>query len=198
MTDTTELTIDQGKNEEEEKEKSPATLDYEAGQEHLANEEISQAANMFHNALIGFEQEENLHGVANASDKLGDICADRDDYDKAMEHYERAYKICSDDFDRFSLFAIEKKKAALFHKAGKHAESINAYLDVLDEYNSLQNPKGGVETLETIADIYITMGENKKAADAYRVAASIHKNYKHNIDASKLLHKADKIEAGIE
>lgn len=198
MSETTELPMAPDTSDEKEEEKSPATLDYEAGQEHLANDETAQAANMFHNALIGFEQEENLHGVANAADKLGDICSSREDYDKAMEHYDRAYQICKDDFDRFSLFAIEKKKAALLHKTGKHQEAINAYLDVLDEYNALRNPQGGVDTLETIADIYISMGENKMAADAYRVAASIHKNYKHNIDAGKLLHKADKIEAGIE
>lgn len=104
-------------SEEKEEEKSQARLDYEAGQEHLKNEEISQAANLFHNALIGFEQEDDEHGVANAVDKLGDICAGKEDYDGALIYYDRAYAICKKDSDSFSLFSLEKKKAHVFYMA---------------------------------------------------------------------------------
>ena len=119
---------------QEEKEKSQAQLDYEAGQEFLKNLEPAQAANAFHNALIAFELEGNEIGVANAADKLGDICAARGDVATAMTHYDRTYAICQKHSDRFSLFSIEKKKAKLMYDAKDYEQAIRLYSEVLDEY----------------------------------------------------------------
>ena len=69
---------------DQEEEKSQARLDYEKGQGFMANEDLSQAANAFHNAFLGFQEEKNQHGIANAADKLGDICRERQEYDKAL------------------------------------------------------------------------------------------------------------------
>lgn len=179
--------------EQKTEEKSQARLDYEAGQEHMQNRELSLAANMFHNALIGFEQEEDEHGIANAADKLGDICVEQKKYDKAISHYDRAYAICQKKSDRFSLFSIEKKKADVYFKAKRFQDAANMYLDIVDEYSALKNPKGAVETLEILADVYIAMGEQEKAADSYRLAASIHKNFKHKRHAETFLKKADEV-----
>ena len=97
--------------EQEQESKSQAQKDYDAGQEFLKEKDVAQGANAFHNALIGFEQEGNENGIANASDKLCDICNERGETTKALEHLERAYAICHNSFDRFSLFSLEKKKA---------------------------------------------------------------------------------------
>ena len=181
------------KTDEKTEEKSQAQLDYEQGLEFIKNKETSLAANMFHNALIGFEQENNEHGIANALDKLGDICVEQKNYDKAFDHYDRAYAICKKESDRFSLFAIEKKKANLFFLAEKYSEAAEMYLDILDEYNALKNPQGAVDTLETLANVYIVMGDKEKAADSYRLAASIHKNFKHARQAEAFMKKAEEV-----
>ena len=180
--------------EKAEEEKSQAQQDYESGQEFLSNNDLSQAANALHNALIGYEHENNENGIANASDKLGDICALKGDVQKAMEHYDRAYTICEKHSDRFSLFSIEKKKAKLMFDAKEYDKAIEMYLDILDEYSALRNPQGSVTTLETLADIYVKNGNKEKAADSYRMAASIHKNFKHTRHAEKLLKLADEVE----
>jgi tetratricopeptide (TPR) repeat protein len=164
---------------QDQKDKSQAQQDYEAGQEFLKDKDVAQAANAFHNALIGFEQEGNENGIANASDKLGDICDERGEIAKALEHLERAYAICHKSFDRFSLFSLERKKAGLIYKDGDLDKALELYMDILDEYGSLRNPQGSVETLETMAEIYLKKGEKEKAADAYRTVASIHTNFKH-------------------
>jgi tetratricopeptide (TPR) repeat protein len=181
---------------EKEEEKSQARLDYEAGQEHLKNDEIPQAANMFHNALIGFEQEGDEHGVANAADKLGDICAEREDYDTALTHYERAYSICEKDVDSFSLFSLEKKKAHVLYQAKRYQDAATMYLDIIDEYQAMRNPQGTIDMLEILADVYVGMGDKEKAADSYRLAASIHKNYKHKRLAEDFLKKAEEVLTG--
>jgi tetratricopeptide (TPR) repeat protein len=179
---------------EQKEEKNQAQLDYEAGQEFLKNLEPAQAANAFHNALIAFELEGNENGVANAADKLGDICATRGDVETALSHYDRAYAICQKHRDRFSLFSIEKKKAKLMYDAKDYDQAIRLYADVLDEYSALRNPQGSVETLETLADIYLAKGDKSKAADSYRTAASIHQNFRHSRHAEKLRQKAAEIE----
>lgn len=169
---------------------SQAQQDYEAGQEFLKDNDTSQAANAFHNALIGFEQEGNENGIANASDKLCDICAELGEKAKAMEHLERAYAICHKNFDRFSLFSLERKKAGLVYQSGNLDEALALYLDILDEYTALRNPQGSVETLEIMAEIYLKKGEKEKASDAYRTIASIHANFKHQKQAEEFLAKA--------
>jgi tetratricopeptide (TPR) repeat protein len=167
-----------------------AQQDYEAGLEFLKNKDSAQAANSFHNALIGFEQEGNERGIANASDKLGDICSERGDTDKALEHLERAYAICNKDFDRFSLFSLEKKKAGLIYRSGQLDKAIELYLDVLDEFGALRNPQGSVETLATLAEIYLKKEAKEKAADAYLLAASIHESFRHSQQAEEFRAKA--------
>ena len=179
-----------------QEDKSQAQQDYEAGQEFLKDKDIAQAANAFHNALIGYEQDEDENGIANASDKLGDICAERGDTEKALEHFERAYTLCNKNFDRFSLFVLERKKAGLAYKRGDLAKALELYLEVLDEYGALRNPEGSVETLEILAEIYLKQGEKAKAADAYRMASSIHKDFKHDKHAEEFLAKAAEAEEG--
>jgi len=174
--------------------KTQARQDYEAGQEFLKNSDTSQAANAFHNALIGFEQDGDENGVANASDKLADLCAEKGAIEKALEHLERAYTICNKNFDRFSLFSLEKKKAKLIRQKGDLDQAIELYLAVLDEFTALRDPQGSVDTLETLADIYIEKDDKEKAADAYRMAASIHKSFKHPAQVEELLAKAAELE----
>lgn len=181
---------------EQKEEKSQAQLDYEAGQEFLKNLESAQAANAFHNALIAFELEDNEIGIANAADKLGDICAKRGDVAMALSHYDRAYAVCQKQADRFSLFSIEKKKAKLMYDAKDYDQAIRLYSDILNEYSALRNPQGSVDTLETLAEIYLAKGEKSKAADSYRTAAAIHKNFRHDRHAEKLLLKATEVENG--
>lgn len=180
--------------QEAKEEKSQAQIDYEAGQEFLKNLEPAQAANAFHNALIAFELEGNENGVANAADKLGDICATRGDVTTALSHYDRAYAICQKHSDRFSLFAIEKKKAKLMYDAKDYDQAIRLYSEVLDEYGALRNPQGSVDTLETLAEIYLAKGDKSRAADAYRTVAAIHKSFKHSRHAERFLEKAAQVE----
>lgn len=176
------------------KQKSQAQQDYEKGQEFVQKRELVQAAAAFHNALVGFEQDGDENGVANASDKLGDICLERKEFDKAMGYFDKAYAICKPHNDRFSLFLLERKMAKAYQAAGDYAKAIEAYVDIIDEFNALRDPRGAVETLETLAEIYLTIQEKAKAADCYRTIASIHKHYRHNNFCAVYLEKATVLE----
>ncbi len=189
---STQINIAKAKEEEKE-EKSQAQLDYEEGQKYLENNSISQAANMFHNALLGFELEKNVNGIAQASDKLGDICMNSQEHENALKHYERAFTICHEQGDAFSLSALDRKKAGLYASWGKFDKAISMYLDIIDECNAMKNPKGTVDTLEKLAQVYIDAGKRDMAADCYRTAASIHQNYKHRRHAEALLKKAEEV-----
>lgn len=174
----------------EEQQKSQARQDYDKGQEHLKKQELALAAAAFHNALLGFEEDADENGVANAADKLGDVCLERKEFAKAISYFDRAYAICQRHTDRFSLFSLERKKARVYGESGDYAKAIDAYMDIIDEYNALRDPRGAVETLETLADLYLQTQEKGKAADCYRTIASIHKNYKHNNFYASYMEKA--------
>jgi tetratricopeptide (TPR) repeat protein len=183
-------------NQEPEEEKDPAQVDYDQGKESLQAGDEALAASCFHNALIGYEQDNNEKGIANASDQLGDICAARDEHEKAIEHYQRAFNICDKENDRFSLIALLKKMAPVRKALKQYDETIKIYLNVIDIYSGYNNPAGTVATMEELAEFYLEIGERQKSADTYKTIASIHKNFKHNLQAQEFMDKATQVEQG--
>ena len=187
---------DQEISQENQAVEDPAQEDYDKGKElHQAGDD-AQAASCFHNALIGFEQNNNEKGVANASDQLGDICAAREEHEKAIVHYQRAYDICDKENDRFSLIALQKKQVISKRALKQYGEAIKIYLNVIDIYSGYNNPAGTVATMEELAKFYLEIGERQQSADTYRTIASIHKNFKHNLHAQEFMDKATQVEQG--
>lgn len=181
-------------DKEKEAPLSQSQIDYDAGKEFLEKGEKAQAANAFHNALLGFEKDNDESGIANASDKLGDLCLENNDFDQALSHWQSAYDICQKTSDRLSLFSIEKKRAKLYWQWKNYEEAISRYLKIIDEYYSNNDPQGTVDTLETLSNIYLESGDKVNAADCLRTAASIHKRFKHNNFHDRLMKKAKEIE----
>jgi len=192
--------IQQNKDQESANEpqeiEDPNQADYNKGKELRAAGDDAGAAAFFHNALVGFEQAADEKGVANASDQLGDLCAARADHEKAIAHYQRAYEICDRENDRFSLVAL-LKKMVVSHKALKqYDEAIKIYLNVIDIYAGYNNPAGTVAAMEELAGLYLELGERQKSADTYRTIASIHKNFKHSLQAKEFMDRAAQVEQG--
>lgn len=170
-----------------------AQTDFENGKKCLQEGDMSMAANSFHNALLGYEEKNNEPGIANASDKLGDICRDRQEYEKALRHYDRALKICEKLDDSPSVLALIKKKSFCHRNLKQMSETLVLYFRMLDIYSDWQNPALSVEILIDIAELYAAIGEREKAADAYKTAAAIHQNFGHTIIAQELHGKAEKL-----
>jgi tetratricopeptide (TPR) repeat protein len=174
----------------------PAKADYKAGREFLAKGEYAQAAMALHNALRGFEEQGNEQGVANAADRLGDVCLAREEYRLALEHFARAKGICAKLHDIFSVTALNKKMAVCHRRLGELDQALALLFDVFDHDSQLRNPKGTVEVLEAIAGVYGEQGEGRKAADALRTIAGIHKNFKHAQQAEEYEERARQAEQG--
>jgi tetratricopeptide (TPR) repeat protein len=179
---------DEGK--EKEQEQDPVRAEYERGQELLKNGDLAQAANAFHNALVGFEQKGDANGVANAADKLGDVCRLRQDFAAARDHYQRAFKICEAAKDLFSIMPLKLKLAKVHRELKELDTAVALYMDLLDIFSDFKNPRRSVEILEALAEIHLEKGERDKAADAYRTAGAIHASFKHPRLAEQLLAKA--------
>lgn len=188
--------IDQETNQELQETEDPAQADYNKGKELLAAGDAAQAASYFHNAMIGFEQSGDEKGIANASDQMGDICVGREEHDRAIVHYRRAYEICDKEDDMFSLVALLKKMAVSQKVMKQYDEAVKMYLKVIDIYAHYNNPAGTVAVMEELATLYSDMGERRKSADTYRTIASIHKNFKHTIQAKQFMEKAAEVEQG--
>ena len=190
--------VDKPEQEKKDEELDPAKADYKAGREFLANGDLGQAAYAMHNALKGFEEQENEQGVANASDRLGDICVAREEYGLALEHFQRAHDICAKESDIFSLVALNKKIAGVYKRLGELDKSMDILFDIFDHYSQLRDPKGTVEILEVIAEVYTEQGRFGKAADALRTIAGIHANFKHTRHAREFEERARQLEQGWE
>jgi len=182
--------------QEPEEEKEPAQVDYDQGKTLKEAGDEALAASCFHNALIGFQQSENEKGIANASAQLGDICAARDEHEKALEHYQRAYDICEKEKDQFSRTALLKKMVVCKKALKKYDEAIKIYLTIIDIYAGYRNPAGTVATMEDLAGLYLEIGERQKSAETYKTIASIHKNFNHNTQAKEFSKKAAQVEQG--
>jgi tetratricopeptide (TPR) repeat protein len=170
-----------------------AQKDYKEGRDHLKNDDLPQAAMCFHNALKGFEQDGDQVGVANASDRLGDVCLAREEYENALAHFERAHAICKKEDDPFSMMALNKKRAVAYKKLGRFDEALEVLFTLFDHYAETRNPQGSVQILEVIAEVYVLQGEKEKAADAFTTIASIHSNFGHETEAGQFREKAEQV-----
>ena len=168
--------------------------DYNEGIDYIKNKELAMAANSFHNALKGWEQEGNQHGIANASDQLGDILAQRGDHEKAIGHWKRAYQICTDDFDRYSLLTLEKKMANSYLGMKDYDNALELYWEIFDEYSGNRDPAGVTTTLEIMSEIFIATDQKDKAVDCYALIAKTHANYKHAKEAKEWQTKTDELQ----
>lgn len=167
---------------------------YEEGRRFLANQSYAQAAVSLHNALLGYEERGDEAGVANASNQLGHVCLARQDFAMAQRHYQRAWDICEKMQDQMSQIALQKKFLEVYCGLRDFRKAIEICLDLLDRYYQNNDPRGTVEVLEQMAEIYISSGERGKAADTYRTIASIHRNFKHPGTAESYEKKAEDIE----
>lgn len=174
----------------------PVKADYKAGREFLAKGDYAQAAMALHNALHGFEEQGNEQGVANAADRLGDVCMAREEYRLALEHFQRVKAICEKQQDLFSIAALNRKMAVAYRRLGELDLALALLFDVFDHDSQLRNPKGTVEVLEAIAGVYLEKGERQKGADALRTIATIHKNFKHTRLAEEYENRARQAEQG--
>lgn len=183
-------------NASDEQANDPARKDYIEGRKFFGNGDYSQAAQAFHNALRGFEEQGDEQGVANASDRLGDTCLAREEYAMALANYQRASTICEKEDDSFSQLALNKKMAVAYRKLGDHEKALELLYDMLEHYRLTQNPKGAVEILIVIAEVYSDLDDKAKAADAYRSVASIHARFKHARLAEEFNQRAASLEQG--
>ena len=188
------------KGQEQEKEdpslQDPAKADYKEGRDMLAKGEYALAAMAFHNALKAFEERGDQQGIANCADRLGDVCVAREENQMALEHFHRAHEICNKENDIFSTVSLNKKIAGVHKRIGELDKALSLLLDIFDHYTQLRDPKGTVEILEVIAEVYQEKGENSKAADTLRTVAGIHRNFKHIRQADEYEARATALEQG--
>ncbi len=173
--------------------KNPARRDYIKGREQYTAGDYAAAALSFHNALRGFEEQNDVQGIANAADRLGDACMGREEYEMALGNYRRARDICQQEDDSFSILSLHKKMAACYRKLDRLDEAQELLFDMLEHYQLTKNPKGAVEILTVMAEVYIQQGRISEAADSYRTISSIHANFKHRRLAEEFLQRADEL-----
>lgn len=176
------------------KPKDPVQAEYEDGKRYLEKNDLGQAAAALHNALLGYEERNELKGIANASNQLAQVCLKRKDYQQAEKHLLRVSEICREMKDAMSIVMVDKQLVEVYQGLGKFAAALDTCLDLFDWYTANNDPQGTVGILETMAEMYLESHEPLKAADAYRTIASIHRNYKHQNIAERYMAQAEALE----
>ena len=178
------------KGAEEPDNKTQAQKDYEEGRGYVERGESALAAVALHNAIKGFEEEGNNEGIANASNQMGHACLQREEFEKALENYQRAWEICDKLGDEMSLRALSTHLVQAYAGMKEYRKATDLCLDLIDSYQKDNNPQGTVRILEMMADVYIASGDKEKAIDSYNTIASIHANFKHKKIAESYRQKA--------
>ncbi|MCI5147668.1 MAG: tetratricopeptide repeat protein [Candidatus Electrothrix sp. AR3] len=125
---------------------------------------------------------------------MGDVCLERQEYAAALKHYQRAYSICDKEEDSFSTLSLNKKIAAVYRRQGELDKALEIVFDIVEHYHLTKNPKGMVEVMVVIGELYREKGEMQKAADTFRTVSSIHKNFKHKRKAEEFAALAEELE----
>ena len=170
--------------------RSQAEIDYAEGRGYVERGESALAAVSLHNALRGFEEADNKEGIANASNQLGHTCMQRNEFETALKHYRRAWGICEALNDQMSLQSLSRQFVDAYKGLGEYRKSLDVCLELIDEYQNNNDPRGTVEVMEKMAEVYLAAGESSKAADTYETVASIHANFKHHKIAESFRSKA--------
>jgi tetratricopeptide (TPR) repeat protein len=168
----------------------PAKEEFDRGCQFMENHDWSQAANCFHNALLDYKERNDEKGIANASDKLADVCLEREEYAKALPHLERAMAICEKANDDLSMTALRKKFARTYDGLGEHKQALKIYNELLDTYRVFRDPGSAVRTLEAMAKTFLALSDRENAAHALRTAAAIHGSFKHSRQAQEFEERA--------
>ncbi|OQX08647.1 MAG: hypothetical protein BWK76_23290 [Desulfobulbaceae bacterium A2] len=174
----------------------PVRAQYKEGRELLQKGDLAAAAMALHNALKGFEEQGDLQGVANAAARLGDICAGREEFSLALEHYQHSREICRQLGDPFSLVSLDKKLTTMHRLLGQFEQALVCCSRMLDHYGDTKNPQGMVQVLEMLVDLYQDAGQRDKAVDTLRTIASIHRSFKHERTAQRYEEQAQALEQG--
>ncbi len=177
----------------EEKLKSPVEMEFDEGKRFLQNNNLAQAAIAFHNVLLAYEEKNDDNGIANASNQLGHVCLAKKEYEQAEKHYKRAWDICVKADDPMSQIALNLKFVEVYRGAKDYNKAIDVCLDLMEDYRLNNNPQGAVAILDVMAEIYLEADNKDGAKDAYRTAASIHRNYKHANIAEEYEQKANEL-----
>lgn len=185
-----------GESAEPDDIQSQAQKDYAEGRGYVERGEAAMAAVALHNALRGFEEENNQEGIANTSNQFGHACLMKKEYDKALLHYQRAWEICENLEDPVSLLSIAKQLVETHKGLENYPKAVELCFYLLDAYQRNNDPKNSVDVLEMLAEVYIASEELEKGADAYKTAASIHANFGHEKIAETYRQKAAGLVSG--
>jgi len=177
----------------DQKPKDPIQAEFEEGKRFLEEKNYAQAALAFHNVLLSYEEKNDKNGIANASNRLGEVCLGKKDYEQAEKHFQRAMKIVVAADDPMSEMMLSQQLIEVYAGKKEHAKAIEVCLSLMEDYKNNNNPQGVVTILEKMAVIFIDAGDKNKAKDAYRTAASIHRSYKHKGIAEELEKLADEL-----
>jgi len=106
--------------------------------------------------------------------------------ENAERMYLEAEKICEEEGDMEMLAAIDNDLATLYYELGKYNEAKVKAEEALEIRRKLRNEEDIAESLSTVSEIYVKLGEFDSAEECYVEAEKLYRNLSGERESFKL------------
>lgn len=121
----------------------------------------------FEMGLLASRQAEEHRDEGWCLGELSCICAQRRDYEQALQWLEQSLTIIRDLGERRNEGALLTNMAAIYHRQGKHKEALEQYQQSLSIWREVGDRKGKGITLHHIGYVYAAQNDYEQALKYY-------------------------------
>ncbi len=134
---------------------------------------MSKAYSVMHRSLEAAEETGDVKAIADATNWLGIICKDREDYSLAIEHHRRALELSTGAGLETEQASSLNSMGLAHHHLGQHDEAMECFGRALDIQRLADRSWGLPDTLSNMGMTLRAMGRHDEALRHYEEALDI-------------------------
>jgi len=152
----------------------------------IQNKELNEASTLANEAFKKADEMGFQNGLANANDRLGQICQAKYDYTNAMKYFVAALKIRDGLNDKKGIATSKNHIGVVFYQQENPESSEENLVNALTIREEINDKKGSAETHKNLADLYLFKKLYGKAQQHYDQAFEIRRDLKDFQGAAKI------------
>ncbi|MEQ9358063.1 CHAT domain-containing protein [Coleofasciculus chthonoplastes] len=167
-------------SEQDHDQKAKADRLLREGRYRNARNNVERALSNFEDALLIYEEIGDNAGMGETLYHIGMIYEEREDYDQALNYYQRLLRMSSEldnsDRERTALSMIANLYSTYGHQLveqNQYREAVDKFQQALVIYRKIRSKRSQWHTLKSMGFVYRILGEYQLALAAYQRALSI-------------------------
>ncbi|MGB9616156.1 MAG: tetratricopeptide repeat protein [Desulfomonilaceae bacterium] len=151
---------------------------YAIYQKAQSRRDSQEAGLLFEKALLLYRQSGDKKGEARCLNKIGEICDDWGEYDRALNFYEQALSIWQALGDLQGQGLALNNIGLIYYHKGDYTKALEYWKKCLEIRRNIRHAAGEAVTLNNIAGVYQRLGKYADALERYRQAQEIQQRLK--------------------